>query len=630
MEDHNGIPSLPLPNAEPPEGLWPELVIDGIERIHNHAVSPDGKRVAFYRDRNAQSDLYTIEIEINGATPNWPNRITFNRPFVNWWEDEPPVWTPDSQHLIFGKYDDDISHLYIVPAEGGQPRQLTELQYDASEPAISPAGQRIAFSTYKGNASQIALVPLDGGWVTGLTHGDDECSSPAWLPGVDGDVLRILYAASPQHQVKQTDIYSVVPGSPPVRLTPGDGAQYWSPAPSPDGSCVALLCNKSGFDEVWLMSPDGSRLAQLTHIGQDVEDFAWAADGKRIVLIGSQQGSDPLYIVTIANCETVQLRRPAGNHSLPRWIGDRDAFVVGFDSPSLPPDLWVCDGATGDGHTLTNSMPSVLRHFPFITPQHIEYSSHDGWTIPGFLYRKGIENAEERLGEVNRKRAAIVYPHGGPTTQYDLSWDPVRQYVAAKGYVILCPNFRGSTGYGRHLKEGNLFNWGVGDLQDCLSAADTLAAMADVDAKRLAIWGQSYGGYLTLLALSKDPQYRFRCGVCLYGDSHLKTSWARGDHSGRQDLEWQMGLPGDRATEYETGSPLNSIKAIRSPLLVIHGERDARVHPGESGQLIDALKRENRQFEYKTYPDEGHGFANSANALDALMRIERFLDWHLI
>lgn len=91
-----------------------------------------------------------------------------------------------------------------------------------------------------------------------------------------------------------------------------------------------------------------------------------------------------------------------------------------------------------------------------------------------------------------------------------------------------------------------------------------------------------------------------------------------------------MGLPSDHAHEYEIGSPLNYIKHIRAPVLIIHGERDVRVHLNESAQFVAALKREGKTFEYKTYPDEGHGFANSANALDALRRIERFLDWHLI
>lgn len=182
------MPSLPRPDARPPEGLWPELIINGVERIHNHAVSPDGRRVAFYRDHNGQSDLFTIELDASGA-PNWPSRLTFERAHVNWWEDEPPAWTPDSRFIIYGAYADDVSNLYVVPADGGQPRQLTELRYDASEPAVSPDGRLVAFSTYKDGASQIAVVPFEGGWVTGLTYGVDECGSPAWMP----DGSRIIY-----------------------------------------------------------------------------------------------------------------------------------------------------------------------------------------------------------------------------------------------------------------------------------------------------------------------------------------------------------------------------------------------------------------------------------------------------
>jgi dipeptidyl aminopeptidase/acylaminoacyl peptidase len=118
--------------------------------------------------------------------------------------------------------------------------------------------------------------------------------------------------------------------------------------------------------------------------------------------------------------------------------------------------------------------------------------------------------------------------------------------------------------------------------------------------------------------------------VALYGDSHLKTSWARGDHSGRQDAEWQMGMPGPNRQRYETGSPLNYADRIRAPLLLIHGEKDARVSVEESRQMAEALRRHGRAFEYVTYPDEGHGFAKPENALDVLRRIERFLDWHLL
>ena len=213
---------------------------------------------------------------------------------------------------------------------------------------------------------------------------------------------------------------------------------------------------------------------------------------------------------------------------------------------------------------------------------------------------------------------------------YDLCWDPLRQYFAAKGYVVICPNYRGSTGYGRHFKEGNLQNWGVGDLNDCLWASQYLIEQAKVDPNRIAVWGQSYGGYLALLALAKDHQHRFKCGVCLYGDSHLKTSWATGDHSGRQDLEWQMGHPGQNAARYEDSSPINFVQNIQAPLLLMHGEQDQRVAYSESEQLITALRREGKTFEFCAYPDEAHGLIHSANALDALLRIERFLDWWLI
>lgn len=251
-----------------------------------------------------------------------------------------------------------------------------------------------------------------------------------------------------------------------MRLTPGDGAQYWAPSISPDGSLIAMLCNRSGYDEVWLMAADGSRLTQLTHIGQDVEDFAWAADGKRIVIVGGEQGNDPLYVVNIDDCRTTRLSRPAGNHSAPRWVPGRDAFVIGFDSPSQPPDLYLCAGTPGAGKecALTDSAPPALKSYPFVMPTHIEFTSYDGWLIPGFLYWPSASDEKQ-----NRARglAAIVYPHGGPNAQYDLAWDPVRQYFVAKGYVILCPNYRARPAMANTLRRATC---SVGELAICRTA----------------------------------------------------------------------------------------------------------------------------------------------------------------
>ena len=617
MEDHYGPQSLPLPNAMMPEGLWPELIVDGWERPHNHAVSPNGNgRVAFYLDRGGYSELHLIDPRVSP----FPQRLSIQRTFVNWWSDEPPTWTPDGEWLIYGAYDaDDVSHLYVVAAAGGEPRALTELRYDAYEPVVSPDGRWVAFTTEQDAAAQIAIVAFEGGWVRGLTHDSDECSGPIWSP--DGE--RILYCASPTDQ-RHSDIYAITPaGGAPVRLTPGDGSQYWNPAFSPDGGRIALQCDRSGFDEIWMMAPDGSGLRQITRLQQDIEDYHWSPDGTRLILVGSERGNDPLYVVTVETGAIQRLPLPPGNYTAPRWLGLGDRFVVAYDSPRTPPALFLCTTDSPEMRALTDTAAAALKSFPFVTPRHIEYIGADGWRIPAFVYEPAAPPRDRR------GYPGIIYPHGGPNAQYDLAWDPVRQYFVARGYAIICPNFRGSTGYGRLLKEGNLGDWGRGDLEDCLAAADTLVGLGRVDAGRLAMWGQSYGGYLTLLALGKDPKFRLRCAVALYGDSHLKTSWARGDHAGRLDMEWQMGHPALAGNRLEERSPLNYAEHFRAPVLVLHGERDQRVALGESLQLVEALKRLGKTFEFKTYPEEGHGFARTANALDGLRRIERFLDWHL-
>ncbi|HQV68703.1 MAG TPA: S9 family peptidase [Thermoflexales bacterium] len=624
MEETNGFVSLPLPDAAPPDGLWPELVVQGWERSHNHIVSPDGRRVAFYLDRNGHTDLWVANTDGSG----FPQQITLNRPHSNWWEEEPAAWTPDSHHLVYGAYDEyDVSHLYVVSADGGQPRQLTQLSTDASEPSVSPDGRYVVFSAERNGTTQIGVVPLDGGWTIGVTSGDLECSGPSWSP----DGSRIIYHGARPHQTRENDVYAVsfitgqrLQAHVSFRLTPNDQADSWNATYAPDGGVIAVLSNATGYDEIWLMAPDGSRLSQLTHLNLDIESFAWSPDGKRIVCVAGDHGADRLLVVLVDGGEAQQVPAPSGTYASPQWLPAGDGFVVGFDSPSCPPDIFVCDANTGALKPLTCFNTPALRNFDWVSPRHVFYDSFDGWQIPALFYAPSAKPADAR------GRPAIVYPHGGPTADYSFMWDPIRQYFVAKGYAVIAPNFRGSTGYGRQFKDGNLNNWGMGDLQDCLHAADYLALMPEIDRERIAIWGQSYGGYLTNLALAKDPRYRFRCGVSLFGDSNLLTSWARGDHSGRQDVEWQMGVPHLNRKRYEMGSPIHFAGNIKAPMLVLHGERDARVHVDESHQLVAELKRLGKTYEFKTYAEEAHGFSHAVNALDVLGRIERFLDWHLM
>jgi len=252
-------------------------------------------------------------------------------------------------------------------------------------------------------------------------------------------------------------------------------------------------------------------------------------------------------------------------------------------------------------------------------PAHVTYASFDGLTIPAFLYRPPRPNG-----------AAVLYPHGGPTAQYIREFDLVAQYFVARGYTWLAPNFRGSTGYGLDFERANHGVWGTADTRDCLAGADYLAALDGVDQDRIAIFGASYGSYMATCSLAYDPDCRFACGVAKYGDCNILSSWALGDQVGREDLERMMRHPSANQAGYREGSPVWQVGHIQKPLLIVHGLQDKRVHPLQSEELVEALQREGKTFEYVTYADEGHGILRRNNRIDFYQRLERFLDWYLI
>jgi dipeptidyl aminopeptidase/acylaminoacyl peptidase len=267
--------------------------------------------------------------------------------------------------------------------------------------------------------------------------------------------------------------------------------------------------------------------------------------------------------------------------------------------------------------------PLAVRRAPYAKLEEISFSAHDGLEIPAFLRRPENVSSKDPV-------PAIVYPHGGPTDANIDDWDGHAQYFVDKGYAWLAVNFRGSTGYGRDYERRNHGVWGVDDTRDCLAAADHLRTLDWVDGARLAIFGASYGSYMALAAVTDDPEHRFRCAVAKYGDCDILTSWAQGDREGVQDLERMMGHPSTAREAYRAGSPYHRLDNIRVPLLIAHGERDARVSPKQSEQLVAELRRLGKTFEYATYPTEAHGLLRAGPQLHFYRRLERFLDWHLM
>jgi dipeptidyl aminopeptidase/acylaminoacyl peptidase len=268
--------------------------------------------------------------------------------------------------------------------------------------------------------------------------------------------------------------------------------------------------------------------------------------------------------------------------------------------------------------------PLAVRNAPYVSPADVSFRSFDGLEIPAYLFRPRGASAEHPV-------PAIVYPHGGPTSHYGDEWDGHAQYFLEKGYAWLAVNFRGSTGYGRAFERRNHGDWGVGDTKDCLAAADFLRTLDWVDVDRLGIFGASYGSYLALLAVTDDPERRFRCAVLKYGDCDIVTSWAQGDREGVQDLERMMGTPASARAAYRAGSPVHRLANVEVPLLIAHGALDLRVSAQQSEELTAELRRlGGKTYEYVVYPTEAHGLLRAGPQIDFYRRLERFLDWYLM
>jgi dipeptidyl aminopeptidase/acylaminoacyl peptidase len=251
-------------------------------------------------------------------------------------------------------------------------------------------------------------------------------------------------------------------------------------------------------------------------------------------------------------------------------------------------------------------------------PARIQYQSFDNLEIPAFLFQP-----------INPNGAAILLPHGGPSSQYSLEWDVFVQYLVAKGYTILAPNYRGSTGYGVDFEHANYGQWGEGDTQDCLYGARYLRTIPGIDRERLAIFGGSYGGYLTNCCLARDPEYHFSCGIAKYGDANTLSSWALCNRELRLYSQIFLGHPVKNRSVYKKSSPIYDVANVQKPILLLHGLDDDIVPPEASEEWALALRSHGKTYEYKTYSGESHGFLKRTNLIDAYTRIERFLDWYL-
>ncbi|MBM44591.1 MAG: S9 family peptidase [Phycisphaerae bacterium] len=298
---------------------------------------------------------------------------------------------------------------------------------------------------------------------------------------------------------------------------------------------------------------------------------------------------------------------------------DESMMVVAFERDNGPVNYWLYDTDSRTGRYLFSNRPD-LEKYELVTTRPVEITARDGLVLPSYVTTPRGEGPWP----------TVVLVHGGPWARDSWGYNPIHQWLANRGYAVISPNFRGSTGFGKNFLNAGNRQWYHAMQDDVNDAAAWAVAEGIADKDRLAIMGGSYGGYATLAGMTRDPEL-WACGVDIVGPSHIGTLLST------IPMYWEPvkimfteRVGGVDETEWlDSISPLTHVDNISKPLLIGQGANDPRVKLAESDQIVAAMNERSIPVTYVVFPDEGHGFAKPENRLAFMAVTEQFLSEHL-
>jgi dipeptidyl aminopeptidase/acylaminoacyl peptidase len=582
------------------------------------AWSPDGKTIAFVSNISGRNNIW-----LDPAEGGWPTQLT-----VSDQRQTSPTWSPDGKWIAYtSDYDGDEQwDIFFVSPKTGQVVNITNSREISEEnPTWSPDGRYLAY-TVKPKTSSVYEIDIfdtlmrDTNHITSGTPKDKMNVNPVWSR--DGK-----WIAYTEYQAKGTDsnifVAEVATGKSTV-LTPHEGERlYGVNAFSPDDKRLLITSNAgNGYENVALLDIVSKHIDWLTQDRWEISGGNFTPDGKSVSWTANVDGNTDIYLHNLASGKTTSLPLPKGVNGLggaeSAFTRDGSRLLYQHNGPTSPNDVWVYSLADGKSRQITNSLVAGVRSEDMVEPFLVHYPSRDGkWTISAFVY---VPYNMARSGQ----NAAIVYVHGGPTSQSVNSFSRVIQHMVNQGYMVIAPNYRGSTGYGKEFQQANLFDMGGGDLQDVLAAADWIKQTGYLDPKKLVLMGGSYGGYMTMMGVTKAPDV-WAAGVPIVPFVNYFTEIANEDPVLREMDLATMGDPEKNKDLFRDHSPIFFVDQIKAPLLLLAGGNAPRCPKEEAQQVVDALKKRGGVAEYKVYENEGHGFARVENQIDAYRRVSDFL-----
>ena len=614
------VPSSVVSESRPKVAPVPVPDLFYVRSAMDAAWTPDGRSVVFSTNLTGRFNLWKV-----AAGSGFPEQLTQS-------DDRQSgiAVSPDGATAVFESdhAGDEIYDLYAVPLAGGATVDLTGTpEVSETHANFSPDGRLIAFDRRPKTApsTDIAVLDLASRQVRVLTHEaapDHEWSVVAWVRGG-----RELIANRVNFKGTEGQIFVIDVASGAARPLTHEGGYNLASDVSPDAAWVAATVETpAGNRQAALIPLAGGEPRLLMKDPWEQESGHFSPSGLTLTFADNVDGRVSLYGVSVGKGTPHRLGGEPGVDREAEASGtsispDASRLLYIHQSSTTPTDIWVQDLATGRTAPITRLGLASIDSARLPASQIVHYPSADGTVISAFVW---APFGASRDG----KAPAVVLPHGGPTGQTLDTFNRTAVALASRGYFVIAPNPRGSTGYGRAFEEANRKDLGGGDLEDEVAGVKFLVATGYVDPHRVGITGGSYGGYMTLMATAKTPDL-WRAAVEDYGI----IDWFHMYQTEAPTLQqYQIGLIGDPEKDkavYEASSPLTYIHHLSAPLLVLQGDNDIRVPRTQALQIVDLLKKDGRTVDVHFYPNEGHGFVKRENQIDSLERTIVWFDKYL-
>jgi dipeptidyl aminopeptidase/acylaminoacyl peptidase len=586
------------------------------------AWSPDGKQIVFVSDLAGRTNLWKVS-----ASGGWPIQLTQSDD-----RQYSPVWSPDGKWIVYEQdhAGDELWDLYVIPSDGGEISNLTNTPaIREQDPHWSHDGNTIAFAYKTKDGSQYDIALLD--WSTRKVHKLTNEQQPgfSWNVVAWSSDDKTIYAGRVNPPFTDADVYRIdVATGKTENLTSHQGTnRYLASSLSPDGGTLLVSSDaKGGYMNIALLDVATGKMTWVTDLKWEASSGTFSPDGKRYTYTVNEDGVVDAYLVDRSTNKATKVDLPHGlnyfSGNPKEFAPQSDRVIVSHEASNQPADLWVYNLLSRHADQLTFSAIASLRATPLPPSQIVHYKSFDGKIITALLWMP-----------FNLKRdgsnPALVLPHGGPTGQMVDYWNTDVAALTSRGYVCIAPNPRGSTGYGLDFQKANFQDLGGGDLRDEIAGVDFLKATGYIDSKKIGIYGGSYGGFMTLMAIGKTPDI-WAAAVDLYGIINWSTMLKNSDPELNEYLKALLGNPEENRKVYEEDSPITYIRSEKAPLLVLQGDNDPRVPKEEAQQVVDILRKEGRVVDVHYYPNEGHGFVKRENQIDSIRRTIAWFDQYLV